>query len=229
MLEDKARNDQRQFNWRTHVIAIDFDGCLCQSDYPEIGEPNEEVISEAIRLRGAGACIILWTCRAGEELEAAVEACRGWGLEFDAINENPKFMIDLYHNDCRKVEADEYWDDRSVFMGSPQWRNIRGSCCMSRSRAKIRQLMDEAIRPEIELAERLAEKGAAGEKNEWYGVARTLQEAMEDMELMMAALDEQNSAHDWYRTGYQDATKNAASWVTDFIQGMPDSQRKGVD
>lgn len=29
------------------AIAIDFDGCICQSKYPEIGEPNWHVIEEA--------------------------------------------------------------------------------------------------------------------------------------------------------------------------------------
>ena len=120
---------QRKFDWRTKVIAIDFDGCLCRDDYPKIGEPNWEAINEAKRLRRGGVCLILWTCRAGKELEEAVEACRGWGLEFDAVNENPQFRIDLYGgNDCRKIGADEYWDDRAVYMGFPDsFRSIRGT------------------------------------------------------------------------------------------------------
>lgn len=27
------------------IIAVDFDGTLCESKWPEIGEPNEEVIN----------------------------------------------------------------------------------------------------------------------------------------------------------------------------------------
>ena len=50
------------------AIAIDFDGCICQSKYPEIGEPNWHVIEEAKKEQEAGAGLILWTCRAGKEL-----------------------------------------------------------------------------------------------------------------------------------------------------------------
>lgn len=122
---------ERKFDWRTPVIAIDFDGVLCTNDYPEIGKPNEPVIQEAKALRERGACLILWTCRSGGDLDAAVEACRSWGLEFDAINENPQFRIDLYNgSDPRKIGADEYWDDRAVYVGTEkpgQWRYLHGT------------------------------------------------------------------------------------------------------
>ena len=32
------------------AIAIDFDGCICQSKYPEIGEPNGHVIENKRRV-----------------------------------------------------------------------------------------------------------------------------------------------------------------------------------
>lgn len=41
------------------AIAIDFDGCICQSKYPEIGEPNWHVIEEAKKEQAAGAGLIL--------------------------------------------------------------------------------------------------------------------------------------------------------------------------
>lgn len=53
--------------------------------------------------------MILWTCRNGEMLEAAVQACRAVGIVFDAVNEN----IRKYRgNDSRKVWADLYIDDK---------------------------------------------------------------------------------------------------------------------
>lgn len=70
------------------AIAIDFDGCICQSKYPEIGEPNWHVIEEAKKEQAAGAGLILWTCRAGKELDAAITACKEWGLNFDAVNQS---------------------------------------------------------------------------------------------------------------------------------------------
>ena len=94
------------------AIAIDFDGCLCSNMYPDIGAPYWNVICAAIQEQIAGAKLILWTCREGDDLQAAVDACSRWGLQFDAINENLPERIAYYGNDCRKIGADEYWDDR---------------------------------------------------------------------------------------------------------------------
>ena len=99
------------------AIAIDFDGCLCENRWPEIGEPHMDVISAAIAERENGAALILWTCRAGERLGEAVAWCAGFGLMFDAVNANLPERIAAYQNDCRKVNADEYWDDAAVVMG----------------------------------------------------------------------------------------------------------------
>ena len=70
------------------VIATDFDGTLCENKWPDIGEPNEEIIHYLKEQQAAGAKIILWTCRVGERLEEAVRWCCDRGLIFDAVNEN---------------------------------------------------------------------------------------------------------------------------------------------
>lgn len=100
------------------AIAIDFDGCLCEWAWPEIGVPHMEVINAAIAERENGAALILWTCRVGERLGEAVAWCKSWGLEFDAVNANLPERIAAYRNDCRKVNADEYWDDHAIRMGA---------------------------------------------------------------------------------------------------------------
>lgn len=96
------------------VIAMDFDGCLCENAWPEIGKPNLPVIERARREKAAGAKLILWTCREGDMLKKAIAWCAGYGLSFAAHNENLPELTELYGNDCRKVGADEYWDDRAV-------------------------------------------------------------------------------------------------------------------
>ncbi len=107
------------------AIAIDFDGCLCKWAWPEIGEPNMEVINAAIREKECGTALILWTCRVGSLLKNAVDWCSSYGLEFDAVNANLPERITAYRNDCRKVNADEYWDDHAIRMGAGHeyWRN----------------------------------------------------------------------------------------------------------
>lgn len=96
------------------IIAVDFDGTLCRSVWPGIGEPNMSVICYIKERKRRGDKLILWTCREGKRLEEAVEWCKAHGLEFDAVNENLPEMKRKFGNDPRKIFASEYWDDKAV-------------------------------------------------------------------------------------------------------------------
>lgn len=96
------------------TIAVDFDGVLCKDEWPKIGDENQTIITRLIRMRERGDKVILWTCRTGDKLGEAVEWCRKRGLVFDAVNANLPEHIAEYGNDCRKVFADFYWDDKAV-------------------------------------------------------------------------------------------------------------------
>lgn len=96
------------------IYAVDFDGTLCESQWPGIGEPNTKLIQHLIKRRSEGVKLILWTCRCGERLKVAVEWCKNHGLEFDAVNENLPEMKERYGNDCRKIYATCYIDDLAV-------------------------------------------------------------------------------------------------------------------
>lgn len=96
------------------VIAVDFDGCICSDNYPQIGYPNWPVIHELQKRQYNGDKIILWTCRDGRELAEAIASCLRWGLDFDAINSNLPEVIAKYNRDTRKIYVDEYWDDKAV-------------------------------------------------------------------------------------------------------------------
>lgn len=102
--------------YRKPVIAVDFDGTLCRSAYPDIGEPNRSLIERLIEMQGAGWLLILWTCREGELLEKAVKWCSEQGLTFDAVNDNVRQLKEMYGNDPRKVGADIYIDDKNVLI-----------------------------------------------------------------------------------------------------------------
>ena len=95
------------------VIAVDFDGTLFEDAWPDIGKPNWSVIRRAKAEQAAGAKLILWTCREGEKLTAALKACVDVGLQFDVVNENLKDLIDEWNTDPRKIGATEYWDDKA--------------------------------------------------------------------------------------------------------------------
>lgn len=98
------------------VIAVDFDGTLCQNKWPAIGEPRLDLI-EWLKVKGKnGSRLILWTCREGELLEAAVDWCRDQGLIFDAVNDNlPAHIATFGGSNPRKVFADIYIDDKSLW------------------------------------------------------------------------------------------------------------------
>lgn len=97
-----------------NIYAVDFDGTLCESVFPEIGSPNTGLINHLIKRRKQGNKLILWTCRVGERLQEAVSWCKERGLEFDAVNTNLPEMIEHWGNDTRKVFADVYIDDKAV-------------------------------------------------------------------------------------------------------------------
>ena len=101
-------------------IFFDFDGTLCSECYPDIGMPNLPLIYLLRQLREQGRQVILWTCRCGERLTEAVEWCRMFGLEFDAVNENVRDTIERYGTESRKISADVYVDDRSCFPWMPE-------------------------------------------------------------------------------------------------------------
>lgn len=101
------------------IIAVDFDGVICTNGYfPDIGQPNMRVINALIAHRKKGTHLILWTCRTGEALVQAVNFCKNFGLEFDAVNENLHMMAEAFGEDCRKVYADYYLDDKAMTVES---------------------------------------------------------------------------------------------------------------
>lgn len=100
------------------IIAVDFDGTLCENDWPDIGEPKKDVIAYLKERQAAGDKLILWTCRVGEMLEIAVKWCIEQALEFDAVNENLPEVIKDFGSDTRKIFANEYIDDRNVLLSS---------------------------------------------------------------------------------------------------------------
>lgn len=109
------------------IIAVDFDGVLCENRWPDIGRPNIKMIDRLKELQWQGHTLILWTCRTDNDfkdynrndevrhlLTEAVEWCKDFGLTFDYVNENSKENISIYKNDCRKVHANIYIDDQNA-------------------------------------------------------------------------------------------------------------------
>ena len=99
------------------IIAVDFDGTLCENIWPEIGAPLQTVINYILDEQKNGAKLILWTNRNGELLDEAVGWCMEHGIIFDAVNENLPEHIEKFGNDSRKIFADMYIDDKAISVG----------------------------------------------------------------------------------------------------------------
>jgi hypothetical protein len=122
------------------IIAVDFDGTVCiGNNYPDIGNPRIWLIDILKALRNDGHKLILWTCRSNSsvpelgfnndhDLDDAIEWCRQFGLEFDAINEN--LNESKYPNVklSRKIFANIYIDDRAcLFLDDEETLSILGT------------------------------------------------------------------------------------------------------
>lgn len=101
-------------------VAVDFDGTLCESAFPEVGEPKALVIDYVKRLAAEGSKIILYTCRENgtrKLLDEAVEFCKAQEIPLYAVNENPGNPFSgeygLTYADGRKVFANLYIDDKA--------------------------------------------------------------------------------------------------------------------
>lgn len=100
------------------IIAVDFDGILCENKFPKIGSPNYNVISLIRKLIDDGHEVVLWTTRNGEELTAAVDWCGDHELHFCNVNgpapSNEQEYKDVYPVQSRKIYADVYIDDHNL-------------------------------------------------------------------------------------------------------------------
>jgi len=116
----------------SYVFAVDFDGTLCEYDFPRIGkqyEKHKKLLDLLINLKNNGHKLILWTCRGDNDqypcLTEAVDWCKEQGLVFDAINENvagtkkisgpsPKVVADFYLDD-KALSFDEKYFETNLF------------------------------------------------------------------------------------------------------------------
>lgn len=100
-------------------IAVDFDGTIVEHKYPRIGDEMLFAFQTLKLLQKDGHQLILWTFRAGKELDDAVEYCKKNGIEFYAVNRSyPEEEFDE-NIVSRKIDADLFIDDRNIggFLG----------------------------------------------------------------------------------------------------------------
>lgn len=96
------------------LIAVDFDGTITDGgQFPVTGNLREgcrEVLNE---LSACGHTFILWTSREGDYFTEAVEFIRR--------NELPVILPQIQ---IGKIYADLYIDDKNIFCGGIDWKEI---------------------------------------------------------------------------------------------------------
>ena len=85
-------------------FAVDIDGVVFErGDYPQVGEPNWEIIYTIKDLQLNGHKVHMFTSREGEALDIVKEHLKVVGLQFDP-----------YDLPGKKIRADFYVDDRAI-------------------------------------------------------------------------------------------------------------------
>ncbi len=74
---------------KSKYICVDFDGTIVTHDFPEIGKDVPYAIETLKALQDNGHKIILFTMRADEYLDEAVDYLKKRGNELYGINTNP--------------------------------------------------------------------------------------------------------------------------------------------
>jgi histidinol phosphatase-like enzyme len=110
------------------VIAVDFDGTLCKTDFPKIltqTKKQKKLLINLKKLKKNGHKLILWTCRGDNKkypaLSEAIEWCEKRGLYFDSINKNIKGQKKI-SGFSPKVIADIYIDDKCI--NYKNWKSL---------------------------------------------------------------------------------------------------------
>lgn len=106
------------------VIAIDFDGTIVTNKYPDIGYLKRNAKKVINELFDAGHEIIINTCRQGKEEQDMIDFLKLIGIKYSTVNENLCYRIEEYENDCRKIGADIYIDDKAYPCNILNWNEI---------------------------------------------------------------------------------------------------------
>ena len=107
------------------VIAVDFDGTIVTNKYPDIGYLKRNAKKVINELYDAGHEIIINSCRQGKEEQDMIDFLKQMGIKYSAVNENLGYRIEEYGNDCRKIGADVYIDDKEYSHSVICWNDIR--------------------------------------------------------------------------------------------------------
>lgn len=114
-------------------IAVDFDGTLCEQQFPGIGNPRDGAREALAAFRRMGYKVVIWSCRAchwdydvygGDPSQPVLERqvvkdMVAWldeqGIEYDEIDDGSKGKPSAeYYIDDKAIHFDDNWTDLAV-------------------------------------------------------------------------------------------------------------------
>lgn len=109
---------------RPKILAIDFDGTIVEAAFPGIGKIRPGVKRCINMLYEEGYKILINTCRTGSYEGDVEKFLHRSGIKYHYINCNLPTCIEYFGQDCRKLSADLYIDDKCL-LGLPEsWEEI---------------------------------------------------------------------------------------------------------
>lgn len=117
-------------NYDMPVISIDFDGCIVEDKWPEIGDEITGAVETINGWYDDGYWIIINSCRQYDDLETMIGYLNYADIKFHEINKNLDWRIAKYGTDPRKIGADIYIDDHNIGFAGHKitqaiWQNFR--------------------------------------------------------------------------------------------------------
>ena len=106
------------------IIAIDFDGTIVKNAYPNIGEILPRAKEVINKLYNEGHIIIINSNRVSKTQGEAEDFLKIKGIKFHYFNTNYPGEIIKWGIDSRKISADVYIDDKSIFTDEINWDEI---------------------------------------------------------------------------------------------------------
>lgn len=99
------------------VLIIDFDGTICENEFPKIGEPKPKAVEVMQALDKAGFKIVIHTCRSNPEV-AGQEECDRYIREMEEWLKEKRIPYDEVWRGIGKPIGHLYIDDHALpFLG----------------------------------------------------------------------------------------------------------------
>lgn len=104
---------------------VDCHQTILRNNYGGIAREFYPYANDCLKILSAAPDVklILWTCSTPADIEVYLEYFKGFGINFDYVNENPEVQ-DGFGDYSKKLYSSVLMDDKAGFDGETDWRPI---------------------------------------------------------------------------------------------------------